>query len=94
MPQTPVAATRASAPAESLLAGQGRRPFAIAAETATELLRGPVSSESGLGIGLYQVARHAEVSGFSLSLAHNADGKVSFVLSGALKPAAESSAAA
>jgi signal transduction histidine kinase len=60
---------------------------AIAAATARELLRGPVPSDSGLGIGLYQVARHAEVSGFSLALAHNADGKVSFVLSGALKPA-------
>lgn len=59
---------------------------AIPAATARELLRGPVASDSGLGIGLYQVARHAEVSGFSLTLAHNADGKVSFVLSGALKP--------
>ncbi|HEY5291646.1 MAG TPA: hypothetical protein VIJ43_04965, partial [Burkholderiales bacterium] len=59
---------------------------AIAAQTAAEVLRGPVPSESGLGIGLYQVARHAEFSGYSLTLAHNADGKVSFVLSGALKP--------
>jgi hypothetical protein len=66
---------------------------AIAAAIARELLRGPVPSDSGLGIGLYQVARHAEVSGFSLVLAHNADGKVSFVLSGALKPAAEPAAA-
>ena len=62
---------------------------AVAAQTAAELLRGPVPSDSGLGIGLYQVARHAEVSGFSLALAHNADGNVRFVLSGALKPAAE-----
>ena len=62
---------------------------AIAVETATELLRGPVPSESGLGIGLYQVARHAEVSGFSLVLAHNADGKVCFVLAGVLNPAAQ-----
>ena len=59
---------------------------AVAPQIATELLRGPVPSDSGLGIGLYQVARHAEVSGFSLALAHNADGRVSFVLSGALKP--------
>ena len=66
---------------------------AIAAQTAAELLRGPVPSESGLGIGLYQVARHAEVLGFSLALAHNADGKVCFVLSGALMPAAELPAA-
>ncbi len=62
---------------------------AIAEETASELLRGPVSSDSGLGIGLYQVARHAEACGYSLALAHNMDGKVSFVLSGPLKPADE-----
>jgi signal transduction histidine kinase len=62
---------------------------AMPAVTARELLRGPVPSDSGLGIGLYQVARHADVSGFTLALAHNEGGKVSFVLSGALKPAAE-----
>jgi hypothetical protein len=39
------------------------------------------------------VARHAEASGFTLELAHNTDGKVSFVLSGALKPAAQPPAA-
>ncbi|HUX25868.1 MAG TPA: ATP-binding protein [Burkholderiales bacterium] len=61
---------------------------AIPEETARELLRGPVPSAGGLGIGLYQVARQAESRGFSLELAHNADGKVSFVLSGPLKPAA------
>ena len=60
---------------------------AIAPQAATELLRGPVPSDSVLGIGLYQVARHAEACGYSLALAHNADGKVSFVLSGPLKPA-------
>jgi len=63
---------------------------AIAAEIARELLRAPVQSDSGLGIGLYQVARYAEVCGFTLELARNADGKVSFVLSSAPKPAAES----
>jgi signal transduction histidine kinase len=62
---------------------------AVAAQIAAELLRGPVPSETGLGIGLYQVARHAEGSGFTLALAHNEDGKVSFVLADALKPAAE-----
>ena len=66
---------------------------AVADETARELLRGPVPSDRGLGIGLYQVARHAEACGYSLALAHNADGKVSFVLSGAIKPAAEPPAA-
>ncbi|MGP1675875.1 MAG: ATP-binding protein [Burkholderiales bacterium] len=66
---------------------------AIAPQTAAELLRGPVPSDSGLGIGLYQVARHAEACGYSLVLAHNAEGKVSFVLSGPLKPANEPAAA-
>lgn len=60
---------------------------AIPAETTRELLRGPVPSEGGLGIGLYQVARQAQSRGFSLELAHNADGKVSFVFSGPLKSA-------
>ncbi|MDP2639842.1 MAG: sensor histidine kinase, partial [Betaproteobacteria bacterium] len=66
---------------------------AVAAETARELLRGPIPSDSGLGIGLYQVARHAEVCGFTLALAHNADGDVSFVLSGPVKPVVEPPAA-
>jgi hypothetical protein len=66
---------------------------AIAGVTARELLRGPVASDSGLGIGLYQVARHAEASGYTLALAHNVDGKVSFVLSGAMKPRGEAPAA-
>ena len=35
----------------------------------------------------YQVARQAEACGLSLSLAHNLNGKVSFVLASALKPA-------
>jgi signal transduction histidine kinase len=65
---------------------------AIAAQTVSELLRGPVPSASGLGIGLYQVARHAEGSGYSLEIAHNAEGRVCFVLSGAIQPPAESSA--
>jgi hypothetical protein len=60
---------------------------AIAPLTAAELLRGPVPSDSGLGIGLYQVARHAEACGYSLVLAHNTDGKVSLVLCGPPKPA-------
>jgi len=66
---------------------------AVAPQIAAELLRGPVPSDSGLGIGLYQVARHAEVLGYALALEHNDDGKVCFVLSGALKPAAEPPAA-
>jgi signal transduction histidine kinase len=62
---------------------------AIPAETGRDLLRGPVPSDGGLGIGLYQVARHAEACGYSLELTHNADGEVSFMLSGSLNPSAE-----
>ncbi len=62
---------------------------AVAAQTAAGLLRGPVPSESGFGIGLYQVARHAETCGYRLALAHNADGKVAFVLSGPVKAGEE-----
>jgi len=64
--------------------GGGR---AIAAEIARDLLRAPVQSDSGLGIGLYRVARYAEVCGFTLELAHNTDGEVTFVLSSAPRPA-------
>ncbi len=60
---------------------------AIASQAAAELLRGPVASDTGLGIGLYQVARHAEICGYCLALAHNTDGMVSFVLSGPIAPA-------
>ena len=65
---------------------------AVAPQVAAELLRGPVPSDSGLGIGLYQVARHAEVCGYALTLAHNADGQVSFVLAGPLAPQARTNA--
>lgn len=53
---------------------------AIAAELAAELLRGPVASENGLGIGLYQAARLAEINGYALSLAENRPGRVCFQL--------------
>ena len=62
---------------------------AMAKQIAAELLREPVSSDSGLGIGLYQVARHAETCGYALALAHNADGRVCFILSGPVRAAAE-----
>jgi C4-dicarboxylate-specific signal transduction histidine kinase len=56
---------------------------AVAPEVASALFRAPVRSSVGLGIGLYQAARHAEASGYVLSLAENRDGEVCFVLSGA-----------
>ena len=54
----------------------------VAPEVLKGLLRGPVPSESGFGIGLYQAARLAEVSGYSLQLTENARGHVCFTLKG------------
>jgi len=53
---------------------------AVPAEIAAVLLRAPVRSSTGLGIGLYQAARLAEKSGYLLSLAENRDGAVCFSL--------------
>ena len=55
---------------------------AVPADVAAGLLRAPVSSSSGLGIGLYQAARQASASGYGLALEENRDGDVCFVLSG------------
>lgn len=55
--------------------GQG-----IAPALAARLLREPVASDNGLGVGLYQAARHAAGQGYRLSLAGNAPGAVEFVL--------------
>ena len=54
----------------------------VPAEIAANLLRAPVSSRSGLGIGLYQAARQAEASGYRLMLESNREGEVCFVLTG------------
>jgi hypothetical protein len=51
-------------------------PEAIAAS----LLRAPVQSENGLGIGLYQAARQAAAVGYALRLESNRDGEVCFAL--------------
>jgi signal transduction histidine kinase len=59
---------------------------AISGEIEKLLFHAPVSSHSGLGIGLYQAARHAEANGYALTLVCNRDGEVCFSLSGALKP--------
>jgi signal transduction histidine kinase len=53
---------------------------AIAPDKAELILREPMDSESGLGIGLYQAARLAESLGYVLELDSNRDGAVSFVL--------------
>jgi signal transduction histidine kinase len=55
---------------------------AVPPEVEARLLRAPVSSRGGLGIGLYQAARQAEAAGFQLALEANVDGQVSFSLTG------------
>ena len=45
-----------------------------------ELLRVPVFSENGLGIGLYHAARQAEQYGYELRLASNVEGQICFEL--------------
>lgn len=55
---------------------------AIPPQIAAGLLRAPITSTSGggLGIGLYQAARQAEASGYRLVLETNRDGEVCFAL--------------
>ena len=54
---------------------------AIAPALALALLSEPVSSEDGLGIGLYHAARQADGAGYWLVLADNRPGRVAFRLS-------------
>jgi signal transduction histidine kinase len=61
---------------------------AVASDVAAGLLRGPVRSETGYGIGLYQAARQAHMLGFGLALVHNEPGRVCFELSGEVRPVA------
>ena len=49
---------------------------------AEQLLAAPVKSERGLGIGLYQAARQARLTGYRLSLISNQTGRVCFELAG------------
>ena len=44
------------------------------------IMKEPVKSDSGLGIGLYQAARQAESAGYLLTLKSNHDGNVCFEL--------------
>ena len=59
---------------------------AVPPELASSLLRQPVRSQAGLGIGLYQAARQAEASGYLLELKENRDGEVCFALSASPRP--------
>ncbi|HZN85556.1 MAG TPA: ATP-binding protein [Burkholderiales bacterium] len=60
---------------------------AIPAELSAQLLRAPMNSQSGLGIGLYQAARQAETLGYRLELETNRDGEVCFALAQGSTPA-------
>jgi signal transduction histidine kinase len=53
---------------------------AVPAEIAPALLRAPVQSKGGLGIGLYQAARQAQAAGYVLRLESNREGEVCFAL--------------
>jgi signal transduction histidine kinase len=55
---------------------------AVPDAVAANLLRTPIASSRGLGIGLYQAARQAESSGYRLALESNRDGEVCFALTG------------
>mgnify|MGYP006266338973 CR=1 FL=1 len=58
----------------------------LPAETAARVLRQPVSSRNGFGIGLYQCAREAADAGYALSLLENRRGRVTFALAPAQGP--------
>lgn len=66
----------------------------VATEVLKGLLRGPVPSETGFGIGLYQTARLAEICGFSLSLTENEQGNVCFAVKGTARGVARRAATA
>jgi len=53
-------------------------------QLARRVLREPVHSDYGLGVGLYQAARQAEHGGYSLALKHNRADGVCFQLQGPL----------
>ncbi len=53
---------------------------AVPADMVKSLLRVPVPSDSGLGIGLYQAAQQAATAGYVLRLESNRDGEVCFAL--------------
>lgn len=52
----------------------------IPEDIAKELLSNVMDSDNGLGIGLYQASKHAELFGYSLKLTNNQPGRVCFEL--------------
>jgi len=53
---------------------------AVSPAVLRDLMRAPVPSDSGLGIGLFQAAQQAQAQGYTLELCANRDGEVCFVL--------------
>jgi signal transduction histidine kinase len=53
---------------------------AVPPDVAQALMRAPIASPAGLGIGLYQAARQAEATGYRLVLEKNSDGEVCLAL--------------
>ena len=53
---------------------------AMAGDIASSLFLGPVASESGYGIGLYNAARYAQAAGYRLEVVENRTGRVCFRL--------------
>lgn len=56
---------------------------------AAKMFNAPVHSNSGLGVGLYQVARFAREQGYAVTLASNQSGRVCFTLGPATAPRAQ-----
>ena len=67
--------------ADNILLSVSDNGSAITPLLAERLFKRPVDSDNGLGIGLYQAYKQAQVVGYDLRLAHNENGKVCFELS-------------
>ena len=61
----------------------------VAGSVLADLMQGPVASDNGLGIGLYNSARQAEGSGYELRLSSNVAGNVCFELGRRQRPAVQ-----
>ena len=62
------------------LTGVSKSCAAIAFGTAAQLFETPVSSRTGLGVGLYHAAKQAMDAGYRLTLVANEPGIVCFAL--------------
>jgi len=57
---------------------------AVPEDKASQLFTGPLESQKGLGVGLYQAARMAAQYGDELALIDNLPGRVRFAVKGPL----------